>query len=240
VEIERIVGAVQARLDELADEGRREWWTRYLKQEASFRGVTMAQVRTQVNEVWASEVSGWPAAQAKELALAFLHAEQSEDKLAGVLLLAEKLSGELTVDDLPLLASPFADGSISDWNVCDWFSVKVLSQLCRRDGRAFADPLARWVDADGLWQRRAPAVALAPLASKRQPFDRFADLCLAICERLTADPQRFSQTAVGWLLRELSKPEPGAVLAFVEAHADRLSREARRMATARLEGRARR
>lgn len=74
-----VVAVVQTRLDEVADEQRREWWARYLKGEATFRGVRMAQVRTKVNEAWESDVSGWSAARAKELALAFLRQEHSED-----------------------------------------------------------------------------------------------------------------------------------------------------------------
>ncbi len=235
-----LIAQVQTRLNEQVDEKRREWWTRYLKGQASFRGVTMDQVRDQVNEIWEKDVSRWSEVEAKELALVFLRQQHSEDKLAGILLLAEKLASELSAADLPLLARPFVDGSIADWNVCDWFAAKVLSQLCQRDGLAFAEPLARWTEAEALWQRRAPAVALVPLASKPHPFDRFLELCLKVCERLAADPQRFSQTAVGWLLRELSKEDPTAATSFVSEHADRLSREARRMATAKIEGRGRR
>jgi 3-methyladenine DNA glycosylase AlkD len=240
VKYDALTDLVGARLEAQADEGRRDWWTRYLKGEAVFRGVTMAQVRTQVDAVWAAEVSGWPADEAKGLALAFLARQFTEDKLAGVLLLAEKLASRLSAADLPMLAHPFEDGSVSDWGVSDWFSVKVLSPLCAREGLPFAEPLAGWVTADGLWQRRAPAAALAPLAPKRPSFERFDELCLRVCASLVADPQRFAQTAVGWLLRELSKRRPEPVVEFVEEHADRLSREARRMATAKVEGRGRR
>ncbi len=59
-------------------------------------------------------------------------------------------------------------------------------------------------------------------------------LVVTVCEANARDPARFSQTSVGWVLRELSHAEPAAVAAFVEAHADVLSREARNMATAKL------
>ncbi len=45
---------------------------------------------------------------------------------------------------------------------------------------------------------------------------------------------------VGWLLRELSKAEPEAVRAFVDANGASMSREVRCMALAKIEGRGRR
>jgi 3-methyladenine DNA glycosylase AlkD len=54
------------------------------------------------------------------------------------------------------------------------------------------------------------------------------------------DTERFSQTSVGWVLRELSRANPSAVTAFVEEHSDEMSAEARRMATAKIRGRGRR
>ncbi len=91
-----------------------------------------------------------------------------------------------------------------------------------------------------LWQRRAPAAAFASLGGAPAPFPEFTALCLDVCRAVLAERQRFAQTAVGWLLRELSKRQPEVVAAFVAEHADLLIPEARRMATARLERRRRR
>ena len=223
-----VIADLQRRLDAHATAERREWWTRYLKGEAEFRGVAMADIRAEVRRL--------PADRA--LAFALLHERCEEDKLAGVLLLAEHLLDTLGAGDLPALAAPFEDGAIGDWSVCDWFAVKVLAPLVERDGEAFAHPLAAWADSGPLWKRRAPAAALATLAGKPEPFDGFTELCLDVGAALARDEQRFAQTGVGWLLRELSKQRPGEVRAFVDAHT--LSAEARRMALAKLEGRGRR
>lgn len=51
----------------------------------------------------------------------------SEDKLAGVLLLAEHGLSSLTIGHLPELAAPLADGHLADWNTVDWYCVKTLS-----------------------------------------------------------------------------------------------------------------
>ena len=238
---QEIVTGIQQRLHARADDRRREWWTRYLKGEAAFRGTTMADVRLEVAAVWREHLVDWPTARAKHVALDLLREPLTEDKLAGVLLLGEHLDGALGPPDLPMLAGPLEDGSIADWNACDWYAVKVLGPQVGRHGKSFAAPLAKWATCGGpLWQRRAPAAAFASLAAKPEPFESFAPLCIEVCEALCADEQRFAQTGAGWLLRELSAQHPALVARFVDTHADGLSREARRMATARLEGRGRR
>ena len=236
-----VIATIQQRLAACAEDARREWWTSYLKGEAAFRGTAMADVRRELAGVWREHLVNRPTVSVKRVALALLRERLTEDKLAGVLLLAEHLGGELGPQDLPQLAGPLADGSIADWNACDWYAVKVLGSQVARHGKPFAEPLACWAATDGpLWQRRAPAAAFASLAAKPAPFDGFATLCVRVCEALCIDDERFAQTAVGWLLRELSAQHPALVVAFVETHADRLSREARRMANAKLEGRGRR
>ncbi len=237
-DLDWVVARIQHGLQARADERRREWWTSYLKGEAAFRGTAMADVRQVVTEVCREHVAGWPAGDGKRLALVLLRERLTEDKLAGVLLLAEHLDDTIGPADLPLLREPLADGSIADWSACDWYAVKVLGPQAGRHGAPFAEPLARWAAGDGpLWERRAPAAAFASLAAKPHPFDGFAALALEVCDALSGDDQRFAQTAVGWLLRELSAQQPASVAAFVETHGEKLSREARRMATARLEGR---
>lgn len=86
-----------------------------------------------------------------------------------------------------------------------------------------------------LWQRRAAAVSFVNLAPEGERFfDGFTDLLLIVCHANVADPARFSQTSVGWLLRELSRAEPDRVRAFLDEHEGSMSREARRTAAARL------
>lgn len=199
-------------------------------------------IRATLREWWREEaLDDLAVSERKRLALKLLAESYSEDKLAGVLLLGEHLLPEVNADDLPSFAAAFSSGHISDWNVCDWFSVKVLAALVERNGRPMAEAIAGWRTAEPLWQRRAAAVALAPLAPKgEENFEGFVEVAVTVAEANARDPERFLQTSVGWLVRELSKGQPGVVREFVADHADLLSREARRMALAKLEGRGRR
>ena len=233
---------LQARLARRADQRTKAWWEAYLKGTAAFRGVAMGATRAEVR-AWARETgfAELTAHERKRLAYRLLAEPLSEDKLAGVILLREHLLDAVGADDLPALASLFDAGHIADWNVCDWLCVRVLAALVRRDGRPVAERIAAWTAAGVLWRRRAAAVALAPLAPDgERAFAGFPELALGVCRANVRSDERFLQTSVGWLLRELSKAEPEAVTAFAAEHADRLSPEARRMALAKVEGRGRR
>jgi len=183
------------------------------------------------------ELDQWSRDEAVELSLTFLAQPCAEDKLAGILLLAEHLLPTLGADDIDTLARPFERDDITEWSTCDWYAVKVLARLLQRaeDSRAAAEALASWRTADSLWQRRAAAVAFILVAPHARKLALIPDLILEVCAANARDPARFSQTSVGWVLRELSKAEPALVAAFVEKHLDLLSREARYMATERLE-----
>jgi 3-methyladenine DNA glycosylase AlkD len=229
-------------LDARANAKSREWWERYLKGAVPFRGVKMAGVRATIHALWHDERLGErPQGAQIDLALALFESRYAEDKLAGVLALSEILLPALTVDDVPRLASAFAH--VDDWGTCDWYCVKALGRFVAAgsDGRERAEAIAAWTSAESLWQRRAAGVAFVNHAPHGEAFFAgFVDLLLGVCGANVRDPARFSQTGVGWVLRELSKAEPARVRTFVSEHEGALSTEARRMATARLDGRGRR
>ena len=230
----RLVGR---RLAAASDPATREWWERYLKGALPFRGTKMADIRSVVHGVWDEKRLGEIDADTQiDLALSFLAKRYSEDKIAGVLVLAERLIDDLRTSDAPRLARSFELGHIQDWSTCDWYCVKVLGRFIeRQDIRARARAIAAWRDADGLWQRRAAAVAFVYLARQGDSFfSGFTSLLLKVCATNVKSPERFSQTSVGWLLRELSHAEPERVAAFVEKHRGSMSREAEKAAMAKL------
>ncbi len=59
-------------------------------------------------------------------------------------------------------------------------------------------------------------------------------LVLDACAALVHDDRRFAQTAVGWVMRSMSDSDPQSVADFIHANTEPMSREAVRMAAARL------
>jgi 3-methyladenine DNA glycosylase AlkD len=172
------------------------------------------------------------------VALDWLAQPWSEDKLAGVLLIAEHLAPALDDADVTALAHPFQQGHIADWNVCDWMCVKAIHRFVTLADialdRSRAEAVAAWCDAGSLWQRRAAVVSFVNVAARGEAnFAGFSDLLLEACAANIQVADRFAHTGPGWALRELSAAEPARVRGFVDAHPE-LSPEGRRMALARL------
>ena len=235
--LDGLIDGLQVQLNARATAATREWWTKYLRGAASFRGVKMGDVRTAMHAWFEEEQLGkrLSVGKQKDLALTLLEEDYTEDKLAGVLFLQEILlpAGALEWrSDLPRFARLFDRGYIRDWNVCDWFCVKVLGPLVEEQGEACARAISGWRESYGVWQRRASVVAFANLASEGdQNFPGFTEMVLDNCSHLLESQERFVQTGVGWVLRELSRSDEDRVVGFVEANLDRLSREGLKNAT---------
>jgi 3-methyladenine DNA glycosylase AlkD len=230
--LDGLIERLQLRLNVHATDDTREWWTKYLRGTASFRGVKMGDVRKAVHAWFKEERLGehLSVGQQKDLALMLLKENYSEDKLAGILFLQEILLPAGALDwhsDLPRFARLFDEGYICDWSICDWFCVKVLGSLVERQGEGCARAISQWREANSVWQRRASVVAFANLAKVGdQNFPGFTEMVLENCTHLLGSQERFVQTGVGWVLRELSRSDGGRVKGFVEANLDRFSREA--------------
>ncbi|MFI5550462.1 DNA alkylation repair protein [Streptomyces sp. NPDC051738] len=227
-----------ALLDSAAEQRTREYWERYMKGTARFRGVPMAGVRTAVRTVWREqELVSWTTPDLLSLAHRWFAQEMSEDKLAAILLITEHLGPRLGLGDVEALGRPFTAGHITDWGICDWYATKALHGFITGEDtelRPRAEAIAAWSTASGLWQRRASVVAFVRLAAQSpDPFDGCTDLLLDTCAANLVSGDRFAHTGPAWLLRELSRHHPERVADFVRQHPE-LSPEATRMATARL------
>lgn len=178
-----------------------------------------------------------PTAVGKRIAFALLEHPRADAKLAGIVVLQEHLADHLRAGDLSAFATLFATGALADGNVVDGFAVKVLgTMLLRVRGRGdIARELASWRDAETMWQRRAACVAFTALAPQGDAaLPELARLIFTVCSTVVWSLERVDQTAVGWLLRELSRAEPTRVEAFVRRHARFMSRECMRQAIERL------
>jgi 3-methyladenine DNA glycosylase AlkD len=232
------LAALNARLEGLATERSRSFWQAYMREVLPFRGVPMASIREAVHAWWRDDGPGRLSVPAqKRLAFALFEGPFGEDRLAGTLALQELLLPALTLEDLGPIGALFERGRVADWNSCDWLCVKVLGALVLRDlpDRATADAIAAWRDAGTVWQRRAANVAFVNLARRGEAnFPGFTALMRETCAVTVRCDERFAQTGVGWLLRELAEWDRAAVLAFTRDHLGLMSREAVRSITERM------
>ena len=229
---------LQATLDSRATEKSRIFWTRYLKGNATFRGVPMGALREVIHAWWHDEgLDDLATASRIRAALRLFEEEPTEDKLASVLVLSEILLPHLSKKDLPAFARLFARSHISNWHICDWFCVKVLGRMveCAEAPCDLAEAISAWRTSRPLWQRRATCVAFvnhAKYGDKRIPG--LSRIIFRNAAALVCDQERFAHTGVGWVLRELSLAQRAAVITFAEENARQLSREGMRYITEKM------
>ncbi|UCH80820.1 MAG: DNA alkylation repair protein [Nitrospiraceae bacterium] len=119
------------------------WWENYVKNSAPFMGVKMPVIRTVLHRWHKENVEGkieYP--EQLDLSLALFAGKYTEEKLAGTLFLQEILIPSRAIKclrDINRFAALFAGGRICDWNICDWFCVKVLGPLIEENGLACAN-----------------------------------------------------------------------------------------------------
>ena len=219
------------RLTAKADPKAKTWWEGYVKESAPFLGVKMAEVRAIVHQWHRDEIANTLSLnQQVDLALVLFTGKYTEEKLAGTLFLQEILlpANAIQLDrDLNRFAALFHDGCIYDWNVCDWFCVKLLGDLIKAKGDSWAHGFAAWRDADNLWQARASLVAFVPVANNTMYYPLLEPSCQTLIQR----PERFAKTAVGWILRDISKVDQAFVDRVVTQNIAHFSTESLKNAT---------
>ena len=220
------ISTLQIRLQEKAIPKTKAWWEAYMKQVIPFRGVKMPTIRAVLHQWYTSEGidKGLRFAEQKDLALDLFQGEYAEDKLAGILFLQEILLPAGAIDctaDISCFAALFTNNWIYDWNTCDWFCVKVLGPLIRREGQDCAEAIAGWKNAENLWQARAAVVAFVGVAANQDYYPLIQNACGVLIRR----EERFAKTGVGWILRDISKHNGEWVKAFIASHLSYFSNE---------------
>ena len=215
----------QSRHDPVAD----------LKRRLRARDQSIKDVRACVRGWWIDhDFNKYPGTVTKRIALTLIEQRLPEHKVAGITVLHELLGDQLRVTDVAGFARLFDDGHLSDNVVVDYFTSKVLvALLARSAGRNdVARQLAAWRHADTIWQRRAACLAFLSLAPECDAA--ILALAIEICATVVWSHERFDQTAVALLLRELSLAHPARIESFVRKHAQLMSKECARKSTSKL------
>jgi 3-methyladenine DNA glycosylase AlkD len=103
----------------------------------------------------------------------------------------------------------------------------VLGSLISKEGQACAARISDWRGAENLWQARASLVAFVPVNSEADYFPLIEKGCRTLIRR----DERFAKTAVGWILRDVSKHDASFVKRIITATISDFSTESLKNAT---------
>jgi len=212
-----------SRLESLADPKTARWWENYVKHDTKFHGVGIPKIREELKNWYITEGIGSLEPEVQlELALSFFDEDFAEEKLAGILFLQLYLYDRFDFAFLlKRFESLFAQGLIYDWNICDWFCVRVLGPMIEKHGMKCALGISKWATASNVWLVRCSVVAFANIAKNGD----FTDILIESSQKLITREERFAKTAVGWILRELSRKEKVTVANFIRDHLNDFSKE---------------
>ena len=213
-QINALIKSFQQELEKSASPKTKAWWEGYMKHVILFRGVGIPTIRELLAD-WRIRTGLDNSSKEAELSLAltFFEGSFAEDKLAGVLYLQDYLLQKFDwIELLPQLEQLYHKKLIFDWNVCDWFCVRVLGPGILMWGMAYTEAIAKWNDASYLWQARSALIPFIKVAAEKKYYPLIKQIGSTLIQR----DERFAKTAVGWILRDISKYDLIFVSDFME------------------------
>jgi len=220
---EKFIKEFQLILQEHSLSSKKVWWEKYMKNEISFRGVGLPQIRKLLKEWYIKkDLQNEDLEDQIILAREFISQTIAEDKLAGILLLQEFVIGKLNCEKLVCnVEDLFNRNYIFDRNTCDWLCVKILTPVVEKGRLVCVQQITNWRKSSNLWKARASAVSFAQAYNIHDHLDFVNEKNKTLIRR----EERFAKTAVAWVLREVSRLNPKYTLKFVNQNLPLFTRE---------------
>jgi 3-methyladenine DNA glycosylase AlkD len=193
-----------------------------------FHGVALPAVRQLARDVWTRHRGAWGVATAVRFCDTLIRDVEFEAKAVGVTVLA-RWHRTFPRSLLRTARGWLGSGHCASWAAVDLLAPSVVTPLVDRYP-GFTTAVSEWTGARSLWVRRAAAVTFVPFARR----GRHLDEAYTVAERLFPDPHDLIHKAVGWLLREAGKTDPGRLERFLLIHGPGIPRTTVRYAIERF------
>lgn len=204
------------------------WLENYVKHDIKSFGVGIPEIREIIKKF---EKDTQLSKSTTKLQVEFLNDlmknEYTEAKLAAILFVQLYWKTNKADELLKMTTNWFDNEWITDWNVCDWLCVRLLTPQLDKEPELTVTAFSEWNKSQNLWKARA---SLVPFAQSKN-IQRHIITILQFSTELIKQEERFCKTAVGWVLREYSKTDTNFVTDFLEKHKDWITKEVIKNAT---------
>lgn len=231
--MERLHQEFRNLLETHANSDTKEWFERYTKGHEVFLGIKTPHVESLLGVF----VDNNNDLDKFEFSRSLLFSPYIEERLAGMLVLQKDLipGGAVELAAIVEVAEQlFRQNLIRWWNSCDWFCVRVLGTLITHHRRNAGKAISSWIASDNLWQKRASLVSYVRHTREPEPYKGCHNQIIRTARTLVRSRERFHQTAVGWVLREMGKSNVAVLHHFVSSELQFFSAEGLRYATEKL------
>lgn len=125
-------------------------------------------------------------------------------------------------------------GTLDNWASVDHYTVGIYGVLWGK-GVVKDEHIDALLKSDNFWDRRVAVVSTVALNLKSRGGQGDTPRTISVCERVVDDRKPMIWKALSWALRELSKRDKDAVWDFLEKYESRMSKQAVREITHKLE-----
>lgn len=214
---EQLVLAIRGALREVADPRKAAPMQAYMKSAMPYLGVPAPQLRAACRAAFVrypvADASAWQAA----MRTLWRAAAFREERYAAIELAGHKPYHAFeTLAVLPWYEEMITTGAW--WDYVDALAIHRVGRLLRLHGPEVTRHMRAWAHDDDIWKRRT--AILCQLSFKQATDVALLHTCI---EPSIERPEFFLRKAIGWALREYSKTDPRAVIAYVRSHRRELS-----------------
>jgi 3-methyladenine DNA glycosylase AlkD len=204
--------AIERELSANVPPGRAAASQAYLKIDLEFTGASVPQVRSAVVR-WRRDRPGLDRAHLLAVASALWSRPVFECRMAAVLLLTDRRE-LLEAADLEVIERMLRESGT--WALVDGLAADVAGSLAARFPD-LAQTLDRWAKDPDFWIRRSAMLALLVPLRQGDPaeFERFG----RYADQMLSEREFFIRKAIGWVLRETARKNPGLVTAWLAPRA---------------------
>ncbi len=230
MDVNSVVNEVLEALADLGSPERQEKSKTYFPTAQQVLGVTNPDIQQVLKEL-RKQYADWSASDWISLCKALVATSVFDCQVLAFEIIGRdrKLLEALEYRDLSALGQ-----NLDNWASVDHYTVGIFGVLWGsgvvQDGHIDA-----LLESDNFWDRRVAVVSTVALNLKSRGGKGDTPRTIAVCERVVDDHHDMIQKALSWALRELSKRDRDAVLAFMEHYEKRLANRVVREVNHKLE-----
>jgi len=206
---------IQSKITLIGQPDKAKWLENYIKHDIKSKGVGIPEIRDIVKKATKDyKLLELNISEQIELLNDLMTSKYAEDKLSAIIYIQLNWNKINEHEKIVLISDWFDKELITDWNVCDWLCVRLLTPMVDNWTNDTLRELQKWNKNQNQWKARASLVPFAQCKS----LVKHKILIEAFAIELIKRKERFCKTAVGWVLREYSKIDPGFVTRFLHEY----------------------
>jgi 3-methyladenine DNA glycosylase AlkD len=203
---------IQIKITSIGNPDKARWLENYVKHGIKSKGVGIPEIRDIIKESTKDyRLLELDISEQLDLLSDLMTSEYTEDKLSAIIYIQLNWNRTNEHEKIALISDWFDKELITDWNVCDWLCVRLLTPMIDNWTKDTLRELKKWNKSQNQWKARASLVPFAQCKSLEKHKSLIEEFSIELIKR----QKRFCKTAVGWVLREYSKIDSVFVKRFL-------------------------